>query len=83
MPNYNYRCLKCDKVFERFTTIAKRDENLICPCEKKAEVKRTVENTHINYSGKTSAIRKAGSGWNDLLQRIKKASGKDSTIEHY
>ena len=28
-------------------------------------------------------IKRAGSGWNDVLAQIKKNSGKDNTIEHY
>lgn len=28
-------------------------------------------------------IKRAGSHWNDTLKGIKKASGRDNTIEHY
>ena len=28
-------------------------------------------------------IKRAGSHWNDVLKGIKKASGKDNTIDHY
>ena len=30
-----------------------------------------------------NTIKRAGSGWNDVLKGIKKASGKNNTIEHY
>jgi putative FmdB family regulatory protein len=39
MPIYEYRCRKCEKVFERFQKVSEGGEKLVCPyCgEKKPE----------------------------------------------
>ena len=37
----------------------------------------------LSYQGAVSNIRKAGTGWNDVLKQIKKNSAKDNNIEHY
>jgi len=39
MPIYEYRCRKCEKVFERFQKVGQGGEKLVCPyCgEKKPE----------------------------------------------
>jgi putative FmdB family regulatory protein len=81
MPNYDYRCLKCDKIEERFITIAKKDDPLQCSCGKNGELKRMVSNPTIS-SDTINPIRRAGSGWNDVLKKIKKNSGSNN-IEHY
>ena len=42
-----------------------------------------VTNTNVNYNGVISDVKRAGSGWNDILKGIKKASGKKgNTINH-
>ena len=51
--------------------------------EKDGKVKRGVCAPALSFEGSVSTIRKAGSGWNDLLTGINKASGVESTIEHY
>ena len=81
MPNYDYRCLKCDKIEERLVTIAKKDDPLTCSCEEKGEMKRLISTPPIVHDT-INPIKRAGSGWNDVLQRIAKNSGKNN-IEHY
>ena len=46
-------------------------------------VKMAITAPGLNFDGAISPIRRAGTGWNDVLKGIKKASGKDNTIEHY
>lgn len=81
MPNYDYHCLKCENTEERFVTISKRDETLHCSCGKSGELKRVVANPTISFDT-INPIRRAGSGWNDVLKKIKKNSGSNN-IEHY
>ena len=81
MPNYDYRCIKCDKIEERFVTIAKKDEPLICSCEEKGELKRMIACPPITHDT-INPIKRAGSGWNDVLKRRKKNSGANN-IETY
>ena len=82
---YDYYCDKCEKVWEESHSIADRDKPVgkPCPCEKNGTVKRGVCAPGLSYQGAVSPIRKAGSGWNDVLKGIKKASGKESNINHY
>jgi putative FmdB family regulatory protein len=81
MPNYDYRCLTCDKIEERLVSIAKKDDPLFCSCEEKGELKRMVSAPPTVYDS-INPIKRAGSGWNDVLARIAKNSGKNN-IEHY
>lgn len=82
---YDYYCDKCGKVWEETHSIANRDEPVgkPCPCEDGGTVKRGVCAPGLNYQGSLSPIKRAGSGWNDVLKGIKKAAGPKSTIEHY
>jgi predicted nucleic acid-binding Zn ribbon protein len=82
---YDYYCDKCDKEWEDVFPSADRDKPVgqPCPCGKGGGVKRGVCAPALSFQGSVSAIRKAGSGWNDVLTGIKKASGKDANIEHY
>jgi putative FmdB family regulatory protein len=81
MPNYNYRCLKCDKTEERFVSISQRDDSQTCSCEESGEMKRMISNPSLSHD-MINPIKRAGSGWNDVLKRISKNSGKNN-IEHY
>tara|TARA_R110000772_G_scaffold20140_3_gene55945 strand:- start:9218 stop:9586 length:369 start_codon:yes stop_codon:yes gene_type:complete len=81
MPNYDYHCLTCGAIEERLVTIAKKDEPIPCSCGKGKKLQRMVANPSISYDT-INPIRRAGSGWNDVLQRIEKNSGKNN-IEHY
>ena len=82
---YEYNCDKCDKVWEETHAIADRDKPVgkDCPCGKKGKVSRGVTAPGLSYEGAVSPIKRAGSGWNDVLKGIKKASDKECTIEHY
>tara|TARA_B110000444_G_C18451340_1_gene415862 strand:- start:341 stop:538 length:198 start_codon:yes stop_codon:yes gene_type:complete len=52
------------------------------PCCEDGIAKMAITAPAISYQGAISPIRRAGSGWNDILKGIKKASAKDNTIEH-
>ena len=82
---YDYYCDKCDKEWEESHSSANRDAPVgkECPCGKGGKVCRGVCAPGLSFQGSVSTIRRAGSGWNDVLKGIKKASGKESNIEHY
>ena len=82
---YDYYCDKCDKTWEESHPSDKRDEPVgkPCPCGKDGTVRRGVCAPGLSYQGSVSTIRRAGSGWNDVLKGIKKAAGKKSNIDHY
>ena len=81
---YDYQCEKCGETWEMFLPYTKRDEPLKEPCEKcgvKGKVIRLISAPNMNYdTAGSSALKKAGSGWNDRLNHIKQNSGKDNTI---
>ena len=53
-----------------------------CPhCAVDGQVKRTVTAPGISYAGGQTILQRAGSGWNDVLNKVKKASGKQAQIE--
>ena len=83
---YNYHCLRCGAHFEKNIVIADRDAPLKkpCPsCKKKGQIERVFEAPSISYEGVVSDIKRAGSGWNDVLKRIDKYAGKKSAVDHY
>lgn len=90
---YDYTCTKCGAVWEENYPMVDRDKPVGQPCpeehcskkNKKCDgtISREVTAPGLNYQGSVSAIRRAGSHWNDVLKGIKKASGRENTIEHY
>lgn len=59
----------------------KKPESAECPqCDVKGMVEQVIGAPQI-VSGTKSPLRMAGSGWNDVLKGIKKASGKNNTIK--
>lgn len=57
MPNYRYRCLKCEKVFDRLETmaahVAKRSDAIRCPKCKSQEVARIIDVPFVKTSKKS------------------------------
>lgn len=80
MPNYDFKCESCEHEFTENVPIANRDDVLPCPnCEKK-KVKRSVSAVKVSYSGFKENTTRAGSGWNDVLNKVKKGSGRENSI---
>ena len=82
MPTYAYQCKKCEHYFEEILKISERDEPVKLPCPecKDGEVYRTLETAGFVSDSKT-AMRRAGTEWNDRLKQIKKGSGRSNTIK--
>lgn len=80
---YEYKCDDCGHRWEMVLTIAKRDEPLADLCPKCAEshIKRVPGAAAISYQGAYTMHQRAGNEWNDVLKGIKKAAGKNSTIQ--
>tara|TARA_E500000331_G_scaffold312473_1_gene320459 strand:+ start:553 stop:819 length:267 start_codon:yes stop_codon:yes gene_type:complete len=80
MPNYDVRNKKNGKVKEIFCSYKDKEKTLK---ELGPNWEWVMTSGNVNYQGVMSATRRAGSGWNDVLKGIKKASGrKGNTIQH-
>ena len=82
--NYDYYCTECDAKWEENQFLNDRDLPLTLPCphcKAKETVKRGITATRMSYAGIKSNLTRAGSGWNDLLCGVKKASARGNTIE--
>lgn len=61
--------------------MSERDEPLSQPCQEcQGELTRTFETGGFVSDSKT-AMRRAGTEWNDRLKQIKKGSGRSNTIK--
>jgi putative FmdB family regulatory protein len=80
MPNYDFHCTACKHDFEEIVPIARNKELQKCPKCGEVKGERQVSAVAVNYTGFKNNIKRAGSGWNDILKSVKKASGKSNTI---
>ncbi len=81
MPTYDIQNKKTGEVKEIFCSYSDKEKALK---QEGKDWEYLIGTPRISHAGYTSAIRKAGTGWNDTLKGIKKASGKKSnTMEHY
>ena len=54
MPIYEYKCTKCDKVFERIISVADSSKAVFCDCSPKPKAKKIIS---------APSFRLEGSGW--------------------
>ena len=82
---YEYICDKCKNRWDEVHPMKDRNHPVgkQSPCCEDGVVKMSITAPGLNFDGAISPIRRAGTGWNDVLKGIKKASGKDNTIDHY
>ena len=80
MPNYDFNCQSCGHEFEQIVPSDKRDDPIECPSCGKKKVVRGVSAVKMSYSSLKSNLTRSGSGWNDVLNKVKKGSGKDNSI---
>jgi predicted nucleic acid-binding Zn ribbon protein len=81
---YSYNCEACNYFWDATLPIDSRDLPLseACPsCKFVGDVKRPVASPSISYSGNKTTLQRAGSGWNDVLNKVKRGSGRQSQIE--
>lgn len=81
MPNYDFVCESCEHEFTENVPIANRDDTRACPACGKDGVKRGVTAVKVSYSGFKENVTRAGSGWNDVLNKVKKTSGRRNSIK--
>lgn len=81
MPTYDFLCESCQHEYEEMVHSSARDDLRTCPNCGEKKAKRVWRNaSSVSYTGKISNLKRAGSGWNDMLTRIKKASARKNTI---
>jgi putative FmdB family regulatory protein len=82
---YTYLCNSCNEQWEDRQFMNDRDLPVSepCPhCNEKATVKRIIDFApRISYEGAQTVLQRAGSGWNDVLNKVKKSSGRYAKIE--
>lgn len=80
MPNYSFECPDCKHDFEEIVSVNNRNDPIECPKCGKNRCVRAVTVAALSYSGFKDPITRAGSGWNDVLGKVKKASGRKNTV---
>lgn len=61
MPNYEYRCAKCQKKFELMRSIAKRDDATVCPhCKATKAVRAQINRIAIMQGVRPNAYEGEG-----------------------
>ena len=81
---YDYFCVECNARWEETQFMNDRDLPIALPCphcSKTECVKRGVVSLAVSYEGGKTVLQRAGSGWNDVLNKVKKASGRQTKIE--
>ena len=81
---YSYNCTSCNYYWDASLQMDSRDLQLSepCPhCTLAGNVKRVISAPGISYDGGKTILQRAGSGWNDVLNKVKKASGRQANIE--
>jgi putative FmdB family regulatory protein len=83
MPIYDYKCVKCDKAFERFELIATRDEPCFraCPeCGVTGGVTKIVGGMpSLNYGTDVSDARKLPEDFKNRLRDLSNKPGVKGT----
>lgn len=82
--NYSFVC-SCGHKFDVDLPMAEYKKPLSeqCPsCKEVGNIKRDYEAglAAISYRDSKSDLRRAGSGWTEVLKKIKKTAGKNNTI---
>lgn len=73
MPAYDYKCQKCEHVFEQFRTIDKRNDPSLCPKCGSVRVEMSFGGSSVKIGDPVHlGIKKPDKGFTDLLKNIKK-----------
>jgi hypothetical protein len=82
---YTYKCGDCESVWDDRRTIEHRDApcQQPCPeCAKESNIKRIINFApSITSESAMTLQQRSGSGWNDVLTKIKQKSGRYCTIQ--
>ena len=80
MPNYDFKCTKCEKIEEHLVSISDKDKPITCSCDEKAEMIRLIGTPLFVYDRGQSIYKRAGDGWKEVQDKIKAGSGRGNTI---
>ncbi len=78
MPNYDYKCEKCEHVFEEFKSMSERDVPTTepCPaCGEMAVTKAIGGMPAINSDTTLTPDKATGGKWSELMNRMKPKAG--------
>ena len=83
MPTYDFQCTACKHVFEEIVPLADREEFTkvsICPKCGKQKLKRLIGSPLFIYDRGKTIYKRAGDGWKEVQDKIKKGCGRGHTI---
>jgi putative FmdB family regulatory protein len=83
MPTYDFCCSKCGHTFEEIVSLAEREnftKDTPCPKCGKKKLKQTPGAPSFIYDRGKSIYKRAGDGWKEVQDKIKKGSGRSHTI---
>ena len=76
MPVYNLRDTETDERYEVFCTWDELQEKL----KEMPNLKQELQTPSFSGAGLKDNVMRAGNGWQDLMKRIKKNSGRGNNI---
>ena len=88
MPNYSFKCEKCDHSFELFLKMSESDKPLKekCPCCSKKKVVKDwgQQKNSIAADMTLTPMKVHGSAWNEVMERVKKKAPRSmqDRLEH-
>lgn len=80
MPLYLYACKGCEHTLEKRSTIADRNLELEVPCPECEGTNRYISLGAVATVGGVSVTDKRPHGWRDVLEKVHKSAGKQSTV---
>lgn len=82
---YTYKCEKCNHIWDARVVMADRDVPIgkcCVQCKNTGYIKRIISFApSITSESAMTLQQRAGSGWNDVLTKIKSKSGRRCTIQ--
>mgnify|MGYP003329901563 CR=1 FL=1 len=73
MPAYDYKCLKCEHIFEQFRTIEKRNDSSLCPECGSTVVEMSFGNSSVKIGDPVHlGVKKVDDGFKEVLKNIKR-----------
>jgi putative FmdB family regulatory protein len=83
MPTYDYLCTSCQHAFEEIVTLAEKEQFTVvtpCPMCGKKKLKQTPGAPMFIYDRGKSIYKRAGDGWKEVQDKIKRGQGRGHTI---
>lgn len=81
MPTYTYQCDECGHHYDTIKSISNREEPTKEPCSNcGGGPVRIVIGAPKLVTGVKSTLRQAGTGWGEVLKKVKSGSGRENNI---